>query len=176
MPTDLGPQATGGPRDPSRHLLTRRSAPGAGWWSAPGPVRHSGGNDARCLWDQDVRRLSYDTRLLALRDARDQNDFDAARAESAALSTEEAIAYAQRAAANAKDKPGAGPHSRWRMCDAYPGPPTNTSRLWFVSNAIACWIRGAGSISCNFSRSPLAHCQVSACTVPSKRRGRTAPT
>jgi DNA-binding CsgD family transcriptional regulator len=38
----------------------------------------------------------YEASVVALRDAMGDNDFDAASAEGAALSTEEAIAYAQR--------------------------------------------------------------------------------
>jgi DNA-binding CsgD family transcriptional regulator len=43
------------------------------------------------VWDAD-----YEASVAALRDAMGENDFDAARAEGVALSTEEAIAYAQR--------------------------------------------------------------------------------
>jgi DNA-binding NarL/FixJ family response regulator len=41
-------------------------------------------------------QAGYDAAVSAVREALGQNDFDAARAEGAALSTEEAIAYAQR--------------------------------------------------------------------------------
>jgi DNA-binding CsgD family transcriptional regulator len=40
--------------------------------------------------------LGYDASLAALRDAMGEQDFDSAWAEGASLSTEEAIAYAQR--------------------------------------------------------------------------------
>jgi DNA-binding CsgD family transcriptional regulator len=43
------------------------------------------------VWD-----AGYDASVTGLRDALGENDFDAAWAEGAALSTEEAIAYAQR--------------------------------------------------------------------------------
>ncbi|OBH62903.1 LuxR C-terminal-related transcriptional regulator [Mycobacterium sp. E2479] len=43
-----------------------------------------------------VREADYEASVTALRDAMDPNDFDAAWAEGAALSTEEAIAYARR--------------------------------------------------------------------------------
>ncbi len=43
------------------------------------------------VWD-----ARYEASVAALRDAMAENDFDAAWAEGAALSTEEAIAYAQR--------------------------------------------------------------------------------
>jgi DNA-binding CsgD family transcriptional regulator len=49
----------------------------------------------------------YDASVTALRDALDENDFDAAWAESAALSTEEAIAYAQRGRGQRK-RPASG--------------------------------------------------------------------
>jgi DNA-binding CsgD family transcriptional regulator len=43
-----------------------------------------------------VHQAGYESSVAALRDAMEANDFDAAWAEGAALSTEEAIAYAQR--------------------------------------------------------------------------------
>jgi len=43
-----------------------------------------------------VYDASYEAAVAALRDAMGERDFDAAWAEGAALSTEEAIAYAQR--------------------------------------------------------------------------------
>jgi DNA-binding CsgD family transcriptional regulator len=43
-----------------------------------------------------VHQAGYESSVAALRDAMDEKDFDAAWAEGAALSTEEAIAYAQR--------------------------------------------------------------------------------
>jgi DNA-binding CsgD family transcriptional regulator len=43
------------------------------------------------VWD-----AGYDASVVALRDAMGEQDFDAASAEGAAMSTEEAIAYAQR--------------------------------------------------------------------------------
>jgi DNA-binding CsgD family transcriptional regulator len=44
----------------------------------------------------NIYQADYEASFTALRDAMGQNDFDAARAEGAGLSTEEAIAYAQR--------------------------------------------------------------------------------
>jgi DNA-binding CsgD family transcriptional regulator len=49
----------------------------------------------------------YEAALAALRDAMDESDFDAAWAEGAALSTEEAIAYAQRGRGERK-RPASG--------------------------------------------------------------------
>jgi len=43
-----------------------------------------------------VHQAGYESSVAALRDAMTEKDFDAAWAEGAALSTEEAIAYAQR--------------------------------------------------------------------------------
>ena len=43
-----------------------------------------------------IHQADYEASIAALRDAMDQNDFDVAWAEGAALSTAEAIAYAQR--------------------------------------------------------------------------------
>ncbi|MDT5045399.1 MAG: hypothetical protein QOG75_1252, partial [Mycobacterium sp.] len=50
----------------------------------------------------------YQASVAALRQAMSEKDFEFAWAEGAALSTEEAIAYAQRGAANANDPPEAG--------------------------------------------------------------------
>jgi DNA-binding NarL/FixJ family response regulator len=47
----------------------------------------------------------YEVALASLRDAMGGNEFESARAEGAALSTEEAIAYAQRGRANADGPP-----------------------------------------------------------------------
>jgi DNA-binding CsgD family transcriptional regulator len=44
----------------------------------------------------EIHRADYEALLAALRDAMGQSDFDTARAEGGGLSTEEAIAYAQR--------------------------------------------------------------------------------
>ncbi|WP_369829684.1 LuxR C-terminal-related transcriptional regulator [Mycobacterium sp. E2479] len=54
-----------------------------------------------------VHQDSYDSSVAALRDAMDEADFDAAWAEGAALSTEEAIAYAQRGRGERK-RPSSG--------------------------------------------------------------------
>jgi DNA-binding NarL/FixJ family response regulator len=44
----------------------------------------------------EIHQANYEASVAALRDAMGQNEFDAAWAEGAALSTEGAIAYAQR--------------------------------------------------------------------------------
>ena len=54
-----------------------------------------------------VHQAGYESSLAALRDAMDETDFDAAWAEGAALSTEEAIAYAQRGRGERK-RPASG--------------------------------------------------------------------
>jgi DNA-binding CsgD family transcriptional regulator len=54
------------------------------------------------VWDAD-----YDASVAALRNAMTDNDFDSAWAEGAALSTEEAIAYAQRGRGERK-RPASG--------------------------------------------------------------------
>ncbi len=58
--------------------------------AADGARRHSGTVRFK-IWD-----AGYEASLASLRDALGENDFDAAWAEGAALSTEEAIAYARR--------------------------------------------------------------------------------
>ena len=55
----------------------------------------------------NVYDTGYEASLAALRDAMGENDFDAAWAEGAALSTEEAIAYAQRGRGERK-RPASG--------------------------------------------------------------------
>ncbi len=55
----------------------------------------------------NVNQADYESSVTALRDAMDANDFDAAWAEGAALSTEEAIAYAQRGRGERK-RPASG--------------------------------------------------------------------
>ena len=54
-----------------------------------------------------VHQAGYESSVAALRDAMDEADFDAAWAEGAALSTEEAIAYAQRGRGERK-RPASG--------------------------------------------------------------------
>ena len=54
-----------------------------------------------------VHQAGYESSVAALRDAMGEADFDAAWAEGAALSTEEAIAYAQRGRGERK-RPGSG--------------------------------------------------------------------
>ena len=54
-----------------------------------------------------VHQASYESSVAALRDAMEDQDFDAAWAEGAALSTEDAIAYAQRGRGERK-RPNSG--------------------------------------------------------------------
>src|SRR5258708_37168634 len=54
-----------------------------------------------------VHQAGYESSVAALRDAMEEADFDAAWAEGAALSTEEAIAYAQRGRGERK-RPASG--------------------------------------------------------------------
>ena len=54
-----------------------------------------------------IHQSGYDTSVTALRESMDEKDFDAAWAEGAALSTEEAIAYAQRGRGERK-RPNSG--------------------------------------------------------------------
>jgi hypothetical protein len=54
------------------------------------------------IWD-----VGYEASVAAVRDALGEQDFDAAWAEGAALSTEEAIAYAQRGHSERK-RPASG--------------------------------------------------------------------
>jgi DNA-binding CsgD family transcriptional regulator len=54
-----------------------------------------------------VHQAGYESSVAALRDAMEDQDFDAAWAEGAALSTEEAIAYAQRGRGERK-RPNSG--------------------------------------------------------------------
>jgi predicted ATPase/class 3 adenylate cyclase/DNA-binding CsgD family transcriptional regulator len=60
-------------------------------FSATEAIRQRMGIVRLKVWDAD-----YETSVAALRDAMGENDFDSAWAEGAAMSTEEAIAYAQR--------------------------------------------------------------------------------
>jgi hypothetical protein len=69
-------------------------------------IRHRMGVVRFEVWD-----AGYQASVAALRDALGEKDFESAWAEGAALSIEEAIAYAHAAAANANDPPAAGPRS-----------------------------------------------------------------
>ena len=60
-------------------------------YGAAGAIRQRTGEVRYQIYQAD-----HEATLTALRDAMGQNDFDVARAEGAALSTEEAIGYAQR--------------------------------------------------------------------------------
>jgi DNA-binding CsgD family transcriptional regulator len=60
-------------------------------FGAAGAIRERMGTVRFKVWD-----VGYHASVAALRDAMDEDDFDAAWAEGASLSTEEAIAYAQR--------------------------------------------------------------------------------
>ena len=59
-------------------------------------ARQRPSGSARAWCGSRSRTPSYEASVAALRDAMGENDFDSAWAEGAALSTEEAIAYAQR--------------------------------------------------------------------------------
>ncbi|MGA8544804.1 MAG: LuxR family transcriptional regulator [Mycobacterium sp.] len=74
------------------------------------------------IWD-----ASYEACVAALRDALDNNDFDGAWAEGAALSTEEAIAYAQRGRGERKR-----PTSGWASLT-----PTERQVVQLVSEGLA---------------------------------------
>jgi predicted ATPase/class 3 adenylate cyclase/DNA-binding CsgD family transcriptional regulator len=74
------------------------------------------------VWDAD-----YEASVAALRSAMDDNDFDNARAEGAALSTEEAIAYAQRGRGRRKR-----PSSGWASLT-----PTELDVVRLVSEGLA---------------------------------------
>jgi DNA-binding CsgD family transcriptional regulator len=74
------------------------------------------------VWD-----AGYEASVAALRDAMDENDFDTAWAEGAALSTEEAIAYAQRGRGQRKR-----PNSGWASLT-----PTERDVVRLVSEGLA---------------------------------------
>jgi DNA-binding CsgD family transcriptional regulator len=71
-------------------------------FGATAAVRQRMGMPRFKVWD-----AGYEASVTALRDAMGQNDFDAAWAEGAGLSTEEAIAYAQRGRGQRK-RPSSG--------------------------------------------------------------------
>ena len=71
-------------------------------------VRRMRSGSARAWCGSKIHQSGYDTSVTALRESMDEKDFDAAWAEGAALSTEEAIAYAQRGRGERK-----GPNSGW---------------------------------------------------------------
>ena len=89
------------------------------------------------VWD-----AGYEASVAALRNALGDNDFDSAWAEGAALSTEEAIAYAQRGRGQRK-RPASGwasltPTER-ESCDwSAKGWPTTTSPQGFSSHHAPC--------------------------------------
>ena len=84
----------------------------------------------------------YHASVAALRDAMGDSDFDSAWAEGAALSTEEAIAYAQRGRGQRKRPTAAGPHSRRPSATSSDwsakGSPTTTSPQGFSSRPAPC--------------------------------------
>src|SRR6478672_11961291 len=84
----------------------------------------------------------FEFSVAALRDAMDEKDFESAWAEGAALSTEEAIAYAQRGRANANAPPAGGPRSPLPSATSYDwsakGSPTTTSPRGFSSHRAPC--------------------------------------
>ena len=63
----------------------------ARFFGAASGIRHRIGAIRFKVWD-----VGYEASVAAMRDALSEQDFDSAWAEGAALSTEEAIAYAQR--------------------------------------------------------------------------------
>ena len=80
--------------------------------------------------------------MASLRDALDKKDFDAAWAEGAALSTEEAIAYARRGRGQRK-RPSSGsgsltPTERDVVQLVSEGSPTRTSPQGFSSHPARC--------------------------------------
>ncbi|MGO9508449.1 MAG: helix-turn-helix transcriptional regulator [Mycobacterium sp.] len=81
----------------SLELLARLAADGGNY---PHAARMLGGADGIRQRNGEARlpmyQADYDALVVAVREALGQKDFDAAWAEGAALSTEEAIAYAQR--------------------------------------------------------------------------------
>ena len=90
-----------------------------------------------------VYDVGYEASVAALRDAMGKKDFDSAWVEGAALSTEEAIAYAQRGrAANANDPPAAGPRSPRPSVTSYDwsakDSPTTTSLHGYSSHRVPC--------------------------------------
>jgi len=84
----------------------------------------------------------FEFSVAALRDAMGEKDFESAWAEGAALSTEEAIAYAQRGRANANAPPAGGPRSPLPSATSYDwsakGSPTTTSPPGFSSHRAPC--------------------------------------
>jgi DNA-binding CsgD family transcriptional regulator len=74
-----------------RHVSSRRQTPSGNAWA----------------WWFKVYDAGYQESVPAVRDGMDERDLDAAWAEGAALSTEEAIAYAQRGRAERK-RPNTG--------------------------------------------------------------------
>jgi hypothetical protein len=84
----------------------------------------------------------YDSRVAALRNAMGDEDFDAAWAEGAALSTDEAIAYAHAVEANANDLRAAGnrgpPPSVTSSDSSAKASPTTTLPQGFSSHRGPC--------------------------------------
>jgi hypothetical protein len=95
------------------------------WSGLAARARLAGAAEAVCQRMGMVRFKTLDAyneeRIVSLREAMGQNDFDATWAEGAGLSTEEAIAYAHVAAENASGRPAAGRRSPL---------PSATSRDW----------------------------------------------
>ena len=75
--------------------------------------RHLPSGNASVRSASKIYDAGYEASVAALRDALGERDFESAWAEDAALSTDEAIAYARRgaAAANANDRPAVGHRS-----------------------------------------------------------------
>jgi hypothetical protein len=88
------------------------------------------------VWD-----AGYEASVAALCDAMGEEDFDSAWSEGAALSVEEAIAYAQRGRGEHKAQPAAGRRSSrpsTTSCDSTKGSPTTTSPHGCSSHRAPC--------------------------------------
>ncbi len=85
---------------PRKPAVTREAAR---LFGAAEAIRQRSGEVRFKIFDAD-----YEASVAALRDAMGEDDFDAAWAEGAALSTEEAIAYAQRGRGERKRAAAAG--------------------------------------------------------------------
>jgi len=116
-----------------------------------------------------VYEAGYQASVTALRDAMGEKDFDAAWAEGAALSTEEAIVYAQRGHGE-RNRPANGwasltaPSATW--CDWSPkGSRTTTSPQGFSSHRAPC--KHTSPTSTTNSASPPAY--------NSRKKQRTTP-
>jgi hypothetical protein len=125
---------------------------------------------ARACGDLDPRFKIYDAGYqasAALRDAMGEKDFESAWAEGAALSTEEAVAYAQRGRGQ-RERPTSGwasltPTERDVVRLVAKGWPTTTSPQGFSSHRAPCkptsptsTPNSASTRGCNSSKKPHA--------------------